>query len=133
MEWVLEKYAAEFKDKGADFIRETYGVKADDPRRKIATQRAVEKAQEELEGIRSEPADKRGFSLSKLEADKFAERYRDLGPSRLDSSNGSRAATQPISQEQVVALNEAVVNALAKANGRTTSGTCNNNCHCVVA
>ena len=46
----------------------------------------------------------------------------DLGtaltvPQQPDSLNGSRAATQLISQEQAVALNEAVVNALAKANG----------------
>ena len=38
--------------------------------------------------------------------------------------------TEMVGQQHVL---QALVNALAKANGRTTAGTCNNNCHCAVA
>ena len=48
IEWVLEKYAAEFKDKGADFIRETYRVKKD------TKEKAVAIAQKELKEIKDD-------------------------------------------------------------------------------
>ena len=53
-EWVLEKYAAEFKDKGADFIKTTYGVKEDDPVRTTAKKDAVANAERQLEAIQAD-------------------------------------------------------------------------------
>ena len=52
-EWVLARHAAEFKDKGADFIRETYGVKGD-PERTTAKKDAVAKAESELKAIEAD-------------------------------------------------------------------------------
>ena len=46
-EWVLEKHAAEFKKKGADFIKKKYGPK-NDPERTAAKKDAVAKAEKEL-------------------------------------------------------------------------------------
>ena len=50
-EWVLEKHAVEFKEKGADFIKTTYGVKKDDPVRTTAKKDAVANAESELKAI----------------------------------------------------------------------------------
>ena len=64
-----------------------------------------------------------------LEADLAALRkLRDDDASGVTECYGATpTTTQPAPQEQII--NEALVNALAKANG----GTCNNSCHCVVA
>lgn len=89
-EWVLEKHAAEFEDKGADFIKTTYGVKDDDLDRTIAKKNALANALRELEAIE---ADVRADTTN------FESAYNNLGgTSRADapqpgSLNGSSAPT----------------------------------------
>tara|TARA_B100000459_G_scaffold133172_1_gene88268 strand:- start:52 stop:2280 length:2229 start_codon:yes stop_codon:yes gene_type:complete len=61
-EWVLEKHAAEFKDYGAEYIKETYGVKKEDPERTAAKKDAVAKAESELKAI--EEADTKSLAVA---------------------------------------------------------------------
>ena len=53
-EWVLARHATEFKEKGADFIKTTYGVKEDDLVRTTAKKDAVENAERELKAIQAD-------------------------------------------------------------------------------
>ena len=65
----------------------------------------------------------------KRETKSSARAARNAGPRTAVSSTSDGAApttTQPATEQNV---NEALVNALAKANG----GTCSNNCHCAIA
>jgi hypothetical protein len=68
-------------------------------------------------------------ALEKRADDRRTEKESPGGRNVHVGESESREAVPPASQEQNAALNEALVNALAKANG----GTCNNSCHCVVA
>ena len=66
--------------------------------------------------------------LTLAQAKKGRTKLRDDDASGVTECYGATpTTTQPAPQEQII--NEALVNALAKANG----GTCSNNCHCAIA
>ena len=124
-EWVLQEHVDEFKAKGAEFMRNKYGVKENDPDRKDRTttekERAVASAEEALGKIRAE---ERTLSLSSDDTEKFKKTYRDLPVAPL-SNRG----------QQIVGSGGSAANPADGERGATIhyAGTCNNSCHCAIA
>jgi len=92
-EWILEEHAAEFKEYGAEFITNTYGVKSVDPGKTADKQRAVKNAQEALKEI---DPDEKIFKLTNKKLDSPPNDLQNIGNDHSNQATRSKSELQNI-------------------------------------